>query len=106
MDYEEKRTDVAIASDLLLDAVDDTFDVALLVTGDGDLVPAVERVRRRRHGLTLVNLRPPNRDSSHLRKLCDAALVIAESRIRQNQLPHKVVTKDGSKAYIRPREWM
>src|SRR5882757_4431213 len=34
MDYEEKMTDVNIASQLLTDAFDDMFDVALVISGD------------------------------------------------------------------------
>jgi len=41
---EEKGIDVLIALDMVVGAIDDTFDVAVLVSGDTDLLPAVERV--------------------------------------------------------------
>jgi uncharacterized LabA/DUF88 family protein len=44
-DHEEKETDVNIAIYLLLGAFNDTFDRALLVSGDSDLVPAVSALR-------------------------------------------------------------
>jgi hypothetical protein len=43
---EEKRTDVNIAVRLLDDAYDDRFDLAVVISGDSDLVPPIEAVRR------------------------------------------------------------
>ena len=44
---DEKRTDVNIAVRFLNDAHDDRFDMAMVISGDGDLVPIVESVRQR-----------------------------------------------------------
>ena len=44
---EEKRTDVNIAVRMLEDAVDDRCDLFVLVSGDSDLVPAVQTIKRR-----------------------------------------------------------
>jgi len=41
----EKTVDVRLAVDMLTYAIEDKFDLAILVTGDSDFVPAVERVR-------------------------------------------------------------
>jgi hypothetical protein len=43
---EEKRTDVNIALQLLDDALHDRADTFVLVTGDSDLVPAIELLSR------------------------------------------------------------
>ena len=43
--YEEKMTDVNIATHLFRLAVEDEYDVAVLVSGDTDLVPAIEAVK-------------------------------------------------------------
>jgi len=45
--YEEKRTDVNIAVTLFRAALTDLYDTALIISGDSDLVPAVEAVRSR-----------------------------------------------------------
>src|SRR5204862_5243554 len=42
---EEKMTDVNIATELLTDAFTDRFDVALIVSGDSDLVPPLRALR-------------------------------------------------------------
>ena len=44
---EEKKTDVNIAVRLLEDAIDDKFDKALIISGDSDLVPAIEAIHKR-----------------------------------------------------------
>ena len=44
--YTEKRVDVNIAVDLVSAAMKDEFDVAYLISADGDFIPAVEAVRK------------------------------------------------------------
>ena len=41
----EKGTDVKIAADLIIGAVDDIYDTAILVSSDTDLIPAIKYVR-------------------------------------------------------------
>ena len=43
----EKGTDVKIAVDLIVGAVDDLYDVAVLVSSDTDLIPAVRYIKYR-----------------------------------------------------------
>lgn len=44
----EKGTDVKIATDLIVGAVDSIYDTAILVSSDTDLVPAIQYVRYRK----------------------------------------------------------
>ena len=43
----QKGVDVLMAVDMLVGAFSDLFDIALLLAGDADFVPAVEEVKRR-----------------------------------------------------------
>lgn len=43
--YKEKGTDVKIAVDLIVGAVDNLYDVAILVSSDTDLIPAIRYVK-------------------------------------------------------------
>lgn len=52
--WQEKQTDVWLASEMVNQAWMDTYDVAVLVTADTDLVPAVWLVRLLDKGLELV----------------------------------------------------
>lgn len=65
----EKLVDVMLALDLALGAVQDEYDVAALVSADGDFAPAVEVARRA--GKQVVNFVFPHRQSFKLRECCD-----------------------------------
>ena len=93
--YEEKRTDVNIAVRLLDDAYDDRFDIALVISGDGDLVAAVESVRTRFPNKRLLVAFPPKRRSSDLGRAAHASFGILNRKIRGNRLPDPVVTAEG-----------
>ena len=41
----EKGTDVKIAVDLIVGAVDDEYDTAILISSDTDLIPALKYIR-------------------------------------------------------------
>ena len=43
--FKEKGTDVKIAVDLIVGAVDDLYDTAILVSSDTDLIPAIRHVK-------------------------------------------------------------
>lgn len=43
--YKEKGTDVKISVDLIVGAVDDLYDTAILVSSDTDLIPAINYVK-------------------------------------------------------------
>ena len=64
--WEEKRTDVWIASQMVHDAAADAFDVAALVTADTDLVPAAEFVRMLNKDVELVMFPGPTPNVSEL----------------------------------------
>jgi len=52
--YKEKGTDVKIAIDLVIGAVDDQYDTAILVSSDTDLIPAIQYVKYREKKLEYV----------------------------------------------------
>lgn len=60
----EKGVDVKIATDLVAMAHGRKYDIAILVSGDSDLVPAVREARFL--GLVVENAMPRNRKSYHL----------------------------------------
>jgi uncharacterized LabA/DUF88 family protein len=51
--WQEKQTDVWLASEMITQARENTYDIAILVTADTDLVPAVYHVRLLRKGVEL-----------------------------------------------------
>lgn len=102
--YEEKETDVNIATALTEDAVTDRFDTAILISGDSDLCPAVRAVGRLAPAKKVVAAFPPRRSSEELRKVCHASFTIADAKIRRSLLPDMVTTATGL-VLRRPERW-
>ena len=102
--YEEKMTDVNIAVELLGDAQDNAFDLAIIVSGDSDLAGPVEAVRKRYSGKQVVLAFPPRRVSKQLRQLANKSFVIGRKKLRDSQLPNQVTKPDGY-VLTRPPTW-
>jgi uncharacterized LabA/DUF88 family protein len=102
--HEEKMTDVNIATELLIDAFNNAFDTALLVSGDSDLAPAVIAVRRQFPGKRIVVAFPPARVSEQLKRTANAYFTIGKAKFRKSMFPDEVGKSDG---YIlrRPKRW-
>ena len=103
--FEEKMTDVNIAVELLEDAQADAFDTAILVSGDSDLTRPVQVVQTRYPNKRVVVAFPPDRESSQLRKAATAGFMVGRKKLKDSQLPDRVIKRDG-RFLIRPREWM
>jgi len=52
--YKEKGTDVKIAVDLIVGAVDNLYDTAILVSSDTDLIPAISYIKYKQKKLEYV----------------------------------------------------
>lgn len=98
----EKMTDVKLAVELVLGAVDDAYDTAVLVCADADLVPAVEVVRQR-YGKQVLVVSPPGRTSDELARAGNAHLHFNRASFTQCQLPDPVVGPAWT--YEKPAEW-
>jgi 6-hydroxy-3-succinoylpyridine 3-monooxygenase len=104
---EEKRTDVELALQMLDDAYQDHCDRFILVSGDSDLVPAVERVRGM--GKEVVVYVPARRDdlrgaAVELRAAADRAKTLPLNLLRLSHLPDPV--PDGLGGVIdKPNNW-
>lgn len=100
----EKKTDVNIAVEIMTDAFGDSFDTALVISADSDLVPAVLAVRRLFPDKRVVIAFPPKRHSIELQQAAHASFTIGRARFSQAQLPDAVVKPDGTEL-CRPDKW-
>jgi uncharacterized LabA/DUF88 family protein len=95
--YEEKQTDVAIATTLLEDAINGDVDRAILITADSDQVPLVKIVKRLFPKLRITLSAPPGR--AHLaRELGDVVhnrLPLTPGRLHAHRLPRDVKNAKG-----------
>jgi uncharacterized LabA/DUF88 family protein len=102
--YEEKETDVSIAVALVEDAALARFDVAVVISADSDLVPAIRSIRRLRPQARCIVVFPPNRRSDDLRRNADAAFTLGRAVLRDCLLPERVPTP-GGEVIVRPPSW-
>jgi uncharacterized LabA/DUF88 family protein len=101
----EKMTDVNIAVRLLTDAMEDRFDVAMIVSADSDLVPPIEALRKHFPLKQVIVAFPPCRGSADLTRVAHEKRKISPDVIMQSQLPNTVVGLDGFPR-VRPQEWI
>ena len=102
---EEKKTDVNIAVQILEDAFDDLFDVAIVVSGDSDLAPPIESVQRRFTAKRVVVAFPPKRYSAVLERTARASIRISKTAVRNSRLPNPVFMPIGIRLDA-PLGWM
>lgn len=102
--YEEKETDVNISAALIEDAVRDRYDTALLISGDTDLRPAIAAAMRLRPHKRVFIAFPPRRFSARLVQAVHSYTRIGSDKIRNAQLPAKVMTASGV-VLQRPAYW-
>jgi uncharacterized LabA/DUF88 family protein len=104
--HEEKQTDVNISVKLFQCAYNDTFDTAILVTGDSDIVPAIIGVKEsfpaKRIGLVI----PIGRHSEEMKTICDFHMKMKQRHLRDSQFPDKIVIDSEKNIFLeRPPSW-
>ena len=67
--YEAKEDDIHLAVDMVKLAYNDAYDVAILISSDGDFVPAIQAVKEK--GKVVENIGFENKFSYHLKKESD-----------------------------------
>ena len=102
--YEEKMTDVNIAAQLLTDAYENRFDVALVVSGDSDLTTPIRLLKDRFPDKRIIVVFPPARRSAELKKTAHGSIVLGEDKLRHNLLPELITTQTGF-ILTRPQQW-
>jgi len=107
--HEEKETDVNIALHLVRGAFLDTYDCALLVSGDSDLVPAVKMVLRDFPKKEVRVIAPVGRgysmdlyNAAGGKKHCRKMKAI---HIERSLFPREVTDADGKIVAVRPRKY-
>ena len=99
---EEKGTDVNIASHMLVDAADDLYDCAVLVSGDSDLTTPV-RLCIGKYGKTVGVLNPQKKKCRTLETVATFYKHIREPTLAASQFPP--VLSDAVGAFHKPPEW-
>jgi uncharacterized LabA/DUF88 family protein len=101
---EEKMTDVCIATELIFDAINDRFNTAILVSGDSDLIPPIDRVKKHFPNKKIGIAFPPDRESNALKKHADYNFMIQRTKFRESVFPNQIITHNGIVLKC-PKEW-
>lgn len=104
--YEEKETDVRIATTIVRDVVLDKCDISIIVSADSDLVPAIELIREFNPLHKVFVYFPPNRFSFDLNSKADG-IVKLENHIAKFQdaiLPNNITLANGYEVK-KPSSW-
>ena len=74
--YHEKMTDVNIATQILIDAYQDKYDMAMLISGDSDLVPPIRAVHEWFSKKRVFVAFPPKRHNASVALVAKGSLTI------------------------------
>ena len=79
--YEAKEDDIHLAVDMVKLAYNDAYDIAILVSSDGDFVPAIQAVKEK--GKNVENIGFENKFSYHLQQTCDKFLKLKKTEVEK-----------------------
>jgi uncharacterized LabA/DUF88 family protein len=102
--HEEKETDVNIAIYLLNEAYKDSYDTAILVTNDTDLVPAITMLKDIQPHKRIGVLFPLDRWSSELAQACDFVKHTKKRHLLKSQFSDPITLPSGYQ-FSKPPIW-
>lgn len=104
--YEEKETDVRIATQIVADAYQKNCDIAIVVSADSDMIPAIELALEAKTNVFVYF--PPHQYSSNLATLGSGKAIHMkqyESRFKQCILPDVVHLEKSDFDLSIPKKW-
>ena len=103
--YHEKMTDVNIATQILIDAYQDRYDMAMLISGDSDLVPPIKAVHELFRNKRVFVAFPPKRHNSSVALVARGSIIIGRKKLVDSQFDNEVPKRDGF-ILRKPKEWL
>ena len=101
---EEKQTDVNIAVKLFQTATMDTWDIALIISGDSDLIPAIEAVKKTFPAKQIGIAIPIGRSAEELKQVTDFHRKVKQKHLQTCQFDDEI-TIDHNTILHRPANW-
>lgn len=102
--YNEKMTDVNIATQILIDAYQDKYDMAMLISGDSDLVPPIRAVHELFKNKRVFVAFPPKRHNQSVALNARGSLTIGRKKLVDSQFSPDIQKKDGF-VLKKPKDW-
>lgn len=101
---EEKGTDVALATQLLVDAFEGAASSYAIITNDSDLVPPVAALTARGHRVSLVSVAGASYNKAFAAAGLDGVRQIRRGTLAASQFPDRLATADGRWVH-KPPTW-
>jgi len=100
----EKMTDVNIATSIIIDAYKNKYDIAMLISGDTDLIPPIREVYSIFKDKRVLIAFPPKRHNKVLAIAAKGSFVIGRKKLVESQLEEEMISLTGYKIII-PSTW-
>lgn len=103
-DTEEKGSDVNLASHLLMDAFQDKFDLALVLSQDTDLIEPLRMVSQDLGKTVVLGWMDKSCPGKQHKRVVSFIRHISKGMLRRSQFPDPVIGRGGRKIF-RPDNW-
>lgn len=100
----EKMTDVNIATAIIVDAYNNEYDKAMLISGDSDLTPPIREVHRAFKNKRVFIAFPPKRHNFSMAAVAKGHFIIGRKKLEGAQFSDTVFSKTGYSLKI-PSTW-
>lgn len=102
--FEEKQTDVNIAISLFRFALEGKFDLAIIISGDSDLIPSIRAVKTIFPDKSVGIILPIGRASESLKNIADFHMKMKEHHLSSCLFP-SIVNIGNGQTIDRPANW-
>lgn len=100
---EEKMTDVNIAVQMITGAVQNTYDRAILISGDSDLVPPIKTVQNIFNKKVFVAF-PPKRHNYSVKSIANGSMMLGRGTLSKSQFAASITLANGH-TLTKPTQW-
>jgi len=105
IDAKEKMTDVNIATHLLVDAYQDKYDMAMLISGDSDLVPPIKAVHENFPAKRVFVAFPPKRHNNTVSLVAKGSMIVGRKKLTESQFPQTIQKTADGFILTKPDDW-
>ena len=104
--FEEKETDVNIATNMIRDVVLERCDLSILISADSDLIPPIDFIKEYKPIHKIITFFPPNRFSYDLQKKSNSFIKLDNHELKfKNAILDDEITLPNGYVLKRPVHW-
>jgi uncharacterized LabA/DUF88 family protein len=97
-------TDVNIATQIIIDAYQNKYDMAMLISGDSDLVPPIKALHENFEQKRVFVAFPPKRHNASVALVAKGSMMIGRKKLVDSLFENEVTKKNGF-ILKKPKEW-